>query len=99
MDLSANSDDSDEEGWEETEEPSEPTKCLFCETMDNSIEDSLVHLQNSHNFYLGKLKAKFQMDQYSFIKVGYLKRDTYWEQLRNLFRNTSLFNIYFSWST
>lgn len=71
LDLAAHSDnDSDEEGWEETEEQSEPTKCLFCDNMENSIDDALLHLQDSHYFSLAKLKEKFQMDQYSFIKVS-----------------------------
>lgn len=64
-----NSDNSDEEGWEETEDQTEPTKCLFCEVTENSIEDSIQHLKDSHNFSLAELKEKFQMDQYSFIKV------------------------------
>lgn len=67
-DNSANDDD-----WEEMETKEndfdELTKCLFCVKDFNSVELAIEHLKNSHSVDFSKLKVKFNMEQYSFIKM------------------------------
>lgn len=66
--------DEDDDAWEEMEEQKENTKCLFCDKIENSIEVVIDHLAEAHQFILSNLKAKFLMDQYSFIKmVNYIR--------------------------
>lgn len=79
-DLSEESDEencrSDEEGddWDEMEQDQEPAKCLFCENVSESIELAIKHLEQSHHIDLGSVKSKFNMDQYSYIKVSCFKK-------------------------
>lgn len=67
--------DSDEEiddgddSWDEMEVEQEPTKCLFCDVVENSIEKTIEHLKQQHHISLGAIKRKFNLDQYSYIKV------------------------------
>lgn len=64
-------DDSDgSEGWSEMETESDETfHCLFCSHILRNISDILSHCKNAHQFDLVKLKAKFNMDCYSYIKL------------------------------
>lgn len=67
-DNSANDDE-----WEEMEtlenDFDELTKCLFCVKDFKSVELAIEHLKNSHSVDFNKLKVKFNMEQYSFIKM------------------------------
>lgn len=56
----------DEEGH------AKPTKCLFCDKIDDSIEKSIEHLQQQHHISLNAVKKKFNLDQYSWIKVSFV---------------------------
>lgn len=66
-------DDDDEEGddddWNEMEQDQEPTQCLFCSKISDSIELAIQHLESGHNIDLSSIKDRFNMDQYSYIKV------------------------------
>lgn len=68
---SDNEADDDDDDWNETEECQEPTKCLFneCDTMNESIEKAIVHLEHCHHINLSCVKQQFNLDQYSYIKV------------------------------
>lgn len=48
----------------------EPTKCLFCDEISSSIEKAVEHLDGKHHIKLSVIKGKFNLDQYSYIKVG-----------------------------
>ncbi|XP_055904636.1 protein arginine N-methyltransferase 1 [Eupeodes corollae] len=71
--------DSDSDNFEDEEdevEDGEVTICLFCDSQFPSIEPAIQHLDVSHGIQLGKLKAKFSMDQYSYIKlINYIRRE------------------------
>lgn len=65
-------DDNEEDGWMELESNDTTTICLFC---SKQFPDTLIgytHLKDDHAFDLSAMKAKFKMDQYSFIKVNKL---------------------------
>ncbi|XP_031623582.1 protein arginine N-methyltransferase 1 [Contarinia nasturtii] len=65
----------DEDDWNEDEVDQEPTKCLFCDTIDESIEKAIEHLEHQHHITLSYLKQKFNLDQYSYIKmINYIKK-------------------------
>lgn len=61
--------DGSDDDWNEMEQDNEPTRCLFCESVEDSIEQAIEHLNIQHNCDLAALKDKFNMDQYSYIKV------------------------------
>lgn len=67
-------DDDDDAGddWNEMDQDSEPTQCLFCDHVADSIESAVLHLTAGHGFDLNAVKEKFNMDQYSYIKVRVL---------------------------
>lgn len=62
----------DDESWLEVDddnnENATTTRCLFCADNFKSVELAIVHL-SAHHIDLGALKKRFDMDQYSFIKV------------------------------
>lgn len=67
--------DSDEDiddynNWNEEEQ--EPIKCLFCDNVDSSIEKAVEHLDQQHHINLISTKTKFNLEQYSYIKVNFL---------------------------
>lgn len=59
--------------WDEMEEDlqPEPTKCLFCDIVESSIEKAIDHLEQEHHLTLNAVKKKFNLDQYSYIKVNW----------------------------
>lgn len=59
----------DEDNWNEVEEEQEPTKCLFCDQISVAIENAIEHLKQQHHVSLNAIKTKFNLDQYSYIKV------------------------------
>lgn len=63
-----NSDADDD--WNEMEQDQEPTRCLFCTTINDSIELAIQHLDSEHGINLSNIKNKFNMDQYSYIRVS-----------------------------
>lgn len=64
---------SDEEGWmefdDEDADDDESTLCLFCSHESKSVSLAMIHVENEHGVDFHILKRKFNMDQYSFIKV------------------------------
>lgn len=80
MHMNGSDDDEDDAGddWNEMERDSEATKCLFCETVEESIEVAMDHLTRQHEFQLSAIVEKFNMDQYAYIKVRGVS-DTLWE--------------------
>ncbi|XP_055309220.1 uncharacterized protein LOC129573066 [Sitodiplosis mosellana] len=68
---------SDDDSWDETdaeEMEKEPTKCLFCNEIEESIEKAIQHLYQQHSVNLSDIKRKFNLDQYSYIKmINYIK--------------------------
>lgn len=64
---------SDEEGWMELDDEgaddNETTLCLFCSHECKSVELAMIHVESEHGVDFHILKRKFNMDQYSFIKV------------------------------
>lgn len=70
-DVECDDDDDDDESWDEMNEDgqADPTKCLFCDKIDDSIEKSIEHVQQQHHISLNAVKEKFNLDQYSYIKV------------------------------
>lgn len=70
-DLNSSSDD--EEGWLELEDEdtddNENTLCLFCSHEFKNVTLAMEHVESEHGVDFHLLKRKFNMDQYSFIKV------------------------------
>lgn len=69
-----NEDDDAEGGWMELEPNETTTVCLFCvkefrSTINDGLSLAIEHMKSVHAFDLAGMKAKFCMDQYSFIKV------------------------------
>lgn len=62
--------DGSDDDWTEMEQDNDPTRCLFCDSIQDSIELAIRHLGTEHNFDLNVIKEKFNMDQYSYIKVN-----------------------------
>ncbi|XP_073942199.1 protein arginine N-methyltransferase 3-like [Choristoneura fumiferana] len=73
-DLSSDEDQFEEEEWQEMETNGATVTCLFCTHISTSIEDAVKHCESAHYFNLKTLKAKFNMDCYSYIKlINYIK--------------------------
>ncbi|XP_016975558.1 protein arginine N-methyltransferase 1 [Drosophila rhopaloa] len=67
-------DDIDDDEDEPMDEGEEPTTCLFCTETSSNILTAINHLDARHKVNLSQLKQKFQMDQYSFIKlINYIR--------------------------
>lgn len=62
-------DDSDEENWNEDDMETEPINCLFCLSIFFSYDVAIAHIKKDHNVDLMDLKYRFNMNQYSYIKV------------------------------
>lgn len=58
------------------ESEEEPTQCLFCDDVSESIDNAVAHLHTKHHIDFSNLKGKFNMDQYSYIKVRSLAQQT-----------------------
>lgn len=67
-DADDDDDDNDDE-WNELEPFSEPTKCLFCPDVEDTVQAAINHLNDRHGVNLCSILAKFNMDQYGYIKV------------------------------
>ena len=68
-DLSSSGDEAD---W--VEEDSSSVVCLFCPQTYRTVTDAVSHCSANHNFDLAKLKAQFDMDCYSYIRlVNYIR--------------------------
>jgi len=74
------SDSDDDDKWEEIkdddniDEDNEPTNCLFCNEIFPKIDLAIEHLKLEHHFDLAEIKAKFNMDEYSYIKlINYIR--------------------------
>ncbi|SPP83944.1 protein arginine N-methyltransferase 1 [Drosophila guanche] len=75
-DASSDDDDYDDmdDDDDEKDQGEEPTTCLFCPEVLPSIGSAIEHLDSSHKVNLSQLQKKFQMDQYSFIKlINYIR--------------------------
>ncbi|XP_017057629.1 protein arginine N-methyltransferase 1 [Drosophila ficusphila] len=67
-------DDIDDDEDEPMDEGDEPTTCLFCTETSPNITTAIDHLDTQHKVNLSQLQRKFQMDQYSFIKlINYIR--------------------------
>lgn len=62
------SDGEDSDEWLEDAEEEE-TIDLFSSKSFKSIENAIEFLKSEYSFDLSEIKAKYSMDQYSFIKV------------------------------
>ncbi|XP_047987741.1 protein arginine N-methyltransferase 1 [Leguminivora glycinivorella] len=73
-DLSSDEEHFEEDEWQEMETSGASVTCLYCANVSTSIEDAVKHCESVHNFNLNTLKAKFNMDCYSYIKlINYIK--------------------------
>lgn len=68
-DLSSDEDQFEEEEWQEMETTDSSVTCLFCNAVLPNIEDAFRHCESVHNFSINRLKFKFSMDCYSYIKL------------------------------
>uniref|UniRef100_A0A1I8P4M4 type I protein arginine methyltransferase n=1 Tax=Stomoxys calcitrans TaxID=35570 RepID=A0A1I8P4M4_STOCA len=75
--MNNDSDFTDDDSADEQQmDQGEPTTCLFCTQVLKCIELALEHLKTEHNINFAQLKAKFHMDQYSFIKlINYIRAE------------------------
>lgn len=56
------------------EQDQEPVRCLFCAKIIDSIDLAIQHLDTEHHIDLSIIKRKFNMDQYSYIKmINYIR--------------------------
>lgn len=51
------------------EEEQEPFRCLFCHKLYQTMQVAFDHLKDEHKFDLKHIKRKFNLDQYSYIKM------------------------------
>nr|CAD7395281.1 unnamed protein product [Timema cristinae] len=67
--------DDDSDDWNEVEEMDQPLAvCLFCPRGFGAISDAISHCKKDHLFDLYKLRTRFNMDCFSFIKlVNYIR--------------------------
>ncbi|XP_063358140.1 protein arginine N-methyltransferase 3-like [Cydia amplana] len=73
-DLSSDEEHFEEDEWQEMETSGASVTCLYCANVSVSIEDAVKHCESAHKFNLNTLKAKFNMDCYSYIKlINYIK--------------------------
>ncbi|XP_075992702.1 arginine methyltransferase 3 [Anticarsia gemmatalis] len=73
-DLSSDEEHFEEEEWQEMEASNTMVTCLFCSHTLSNIEEGFTHCESVHRFDLNKLKIKFNMDCYSYIKlINYIK--------------------------
>ncbi|CAD6991464.1 protein arginine N-methyltransferase 1 isoform X1 [Ceratitis capitata] len=65
------SDDDDDDDFSDVDEEMEmePVQCLFCKLDLSNVEAGIEHLKLAHKIDFHRLKSKFQMEQYSFIKL------------------------------
>ncbi|XP_046395851.1 protein arginine N-methyltransferase 1 [Ischnura elegans] len=62
--------DSDSDGWDEVDEKETVfISCIFCGQQQPSLEYAVSHCKTDHQFNLSRLKHKFKMDCYSYIKL------------------------------
>lgn len=67
-------DDIEDDDDEPMDEGEEPATCLFCPEIFPKLETAIEHLDVRHKVNLSQLQGKFQMDQYSFIKlINYIR--------------------------
>lgn len=73
--LSSESEDEEnDEDWNEMEQDLESVRCLFCVETIDSIDLAIQHLNTEHHIDLNIIKRKFNMDQYSYIKmINYIR--------------------------
>eukprot|EP00099_Drosophila_melanogaster_P022834 NP_650434.1 arginine methyltransferase 3, isoform A [Drosophila melanogaster] len=72
---------SDEDEYDDIDDDDEPmdegdelTTCLFCTETSANISVAIDHLDARHKVNLSQLQRKFEMDQYSFIKlINYIR--------------------------
>lgn len=56
------------------EEEQQSVRCLFCAETMNSMDLAIQHLDTEHHIDLNNIKRKFNMDQYSYIKmINYIR--------------------------
>lgn len=73
-DLSSDEEHFEEDEWQEMEPSNTSVTCLFCSSVSPSVDEGIAHCEAVHNFSLNKLKLKFNMDCYSYIKmINYIK--------------------------
>nr|CAD7260629.1 unnamed protein product [Timema shepardi] len=67
--------DDDSDDWNEVEEIDQPlVVCLFCPRGFGAVSDAITHCKKDHLFDLHKLRTRFNMDCFSFIKlVNYIR--------------------------
>lgn len=71
---SESEDEGNDEEWNEMEQDQESVRCLFCVENIDSIDLAIQHLNTEHHFNLNTIKRKFNMDQYSYIKmINYIR--------------------------
>ncbi|KAJ9581980.1 hypothetical protein L9F63_003670 [Diploptera punctata] len=69
-------DSEDESDWQEvdSEDDTECAMCLFCPQMYRTTSEAVSHCCTDHKFDLVKLKARFNMDCYGYIRlVNYIR--------------------------
>ncbi|KAI5640679.1 ribosomal protein l11 methyltransferase (PrmA) domain-containing protein [Phthorimaea operculella] len=73
-DLSSDEEHFEEEEWQEMDTSSTSVTCLFCPEVLTSIEEAISHCEAKHHFNLTSLKAKHNMECYSYIKlINYIR--------------------------
>lgn len=69
-------DDADVDEWEVAEEQNDPVRCLFCEQISPTMTVAIRHAKEVHGFDLGEVRRRFQLDEYSYIKmINYIRRE------------------------
>lgn len=71
---SGSEDEGNDDEWNEMEQDQEPVRCLFCADIVDSVDLAIQHLKAGHQIDLDAIKQKFNMDQYSYIKmINYIR--------------------------
>lgn len=75
-DSNGDEDDGDADEWEVAEEQNDPVRCLFCEQISPTMTVAIRHAKEAHGFDLGEVRRRFQLDEYSYIKmINYIRRE------------------------
>lgn len=68
-------DSGDDAAWED-DEPKMETRCLFCERLFTSAEETFSHCKSEHQFNIGQVAQKHGLDFYGYIKLINFVRTT-----------------------
>lgn len=72
----SNGEEEEADEWEVAEEQNDPVRCLFCEQISPTMTVAIRHAKELHEFDLCEVRRRFNLDEYSYIKmINYIRRE------------------------